>query len=355
MMKKLTLLIGSLCACTAVSASQINEIVVLGDSLSDNGNLYSKIKILPKSPPYFHGRFTNGPTWAEYVGKHYYNKYYIDTQNYAVGGATAIQHNPIVDKFAPPITLTGEVYDYLLRSLFSNKDQILFSIWIGANDYLYNTKTSDMDETSSNVVDSIAWSISTLADRGAKYFLVMNIPDLSRTPYAKDNNLKDELHSVSVMHNTKLANALKQIQYKYPDIKIVTVDIFNTFNDLLDNPQKYNQLYNQNFTNFTKACWEGPMMIHATQEIALNKELKNAFNKKGQALSKNFDTDNIAHTILKSPALAEAYNTSKLAEDGALPCNASEQYIFWDHIHPTDSVHQVIASIVENTLESNNI
>lgn len=352
-MKKLIALIISILFCTTIYAGQIKQIIFLGDSLSDNGNLYQKIKIIPKSPPYFNGRFTNGPTWAENVGKFFYNKSYVDYHNYAIGGATAIQHNPFVDKFAPPITLTGEVYDYLFKSLFVKKSDILYGIWIGANDYLYNTKTSDMNQTSSKVVDSIAWSIITLAQNGAKNFLVLNLPDMARTPYAQEHNLVNELHAVSIMHNKKLAEAIKNIQSKFPNIKIVTVDIYTIFNDVLNNPSKYNEQYGKNFTNFSQACWQGSMMIQgnkANYSDLINTELKQSFATSPTGLPKNFDSESIANTILNSPSLSEAYFTNKMAESGVTPCSSPEQYIFWDHIHPSEQVHQLIASIVESHL-----
>src|ERR1700693_2489301 len=66
------------------SASSFSSVVVYGDSLSDNGNLYSLIGY-PPSPPYYMGRFSNGPVIAEqlaaYLGAPLYD--------FAVGGATS--------------------------------------------------------------------------------------------------------------------------------------------------------------------------------------------------------------------------------------------------------------------------
>src|SRR4051812_23986271 len=40
-----------------------------GDSLSDNGNLYALTsRTQPASPPYYQGRFSNGPTFVELLG-----------------------------------------------------------------------------------------------------------------------------------------------------------------------------------------------------------------------------------------------------------------------------------------------
>ena len=44
------------------------QIIIFGDSLSDNGNIYRlDFGFIPKSPPYFKGRFSNGEVWADHV------------------------------------------------------------------------------------------------------------------------------------------------------------------------------------------------------------------------------------------------------------------------------------------------
>ena len=45
----------------------VEELIVFGDSLSDNGNLYAAAGV--PGPPYFEGRFSNGPTWVEVLAE----------------------------------------------------------------------------------------------------------------------------------------------------------------------------------------------------------------------------------------------------------------------------------------------
>lgn len=53
----------------AASAQTYGRLVVFGDSLSDNGNLYAASgNTAPASPPYFQGRFSNGPVFTELLG-----------------------------------------------------------------------------------------------------------------------------------------------------------------------------------------------------------------------------------------------------------------------------------------------
>lgn len=340
--------------CSTVYASQINQIVILGDSLSDNGNLYNYLKIVPKSPPYFQGRFTNGPTWAEHVGNYFYSKNYVDVENYAVGGATSIIHSPVNDTFIGPATLTGELYDYSARSLFTDKSNVLYIIWIGANDYLYE-RDPDMNGIATNVVNNIVWAVNNLINQGGRHFVIMNLPDLSRTPYAKDDNVMDRLHAISVIHNQKLADAVKMLQSKNPTSKIQFIDVFSIFNDLLNNTEQYNQRYHTNITNITEACWKGGMMLKnlskEDQINAVDSDLKKALQGNKITLTKNFSTLAMAKAIINSPSLAEAYNTGKLYEQGVTPCTNADEHLFWDHIHPTEPVHQILANIVEQDLE----
>ncbi|MEH1830786.1 MAG: hypothetical protein V7L29_01550 [Nostoc sp.] len=47
---------------TKASAASFDQLYVFGDSLSDTGNIYNATgKTYPQSPPYFEGRFSDGP------------------------------------------------------------------------------------------------------------------------------------------------------------------------------------------------------------------------------------------------------------------------------------------------------
>ena len=51
---------------------RFSEIVVFGDSDSDTGNVYELSgEMQPKSPPYFEGRWSNGPVWVEYLAERF--------------------------------------------------------------------------------------------------------------------------------------------------------------------------------------------------------------------------------------------------------------------------------------------
>ena len=81
-----------------VFANPLKNIVIFGDSLSDNGNLYAYMKHqLPVSPPYYNGRFTNGPVWVERLASSYFSGDQSHLLDYAYGGA-GVSNDPEDDE-----------------------------------------------------------------------------------------------------------------------------------------------------------------------------------------------------------------------------------------------------------------
>jgi phospholipase/lecithinase/hemolysin len=349
-MKKLIIILISLLFSTSIFADNIKQFIILGDSLSDSGNLLSFLKIVPKTPPYYKGRFSNGPNWADHVEDHFYKKYFIETKNYSYGGATAVLHNLADDKFIAPITLEGELYQYLFQSMFTDRSNILYGVWIGANDYLYDRQPS-LEKLTDSVVNTTTSTINTLIKNGAKNFVVFNLPDLAVTPYAKNEKLTDRLHALSVMHNQKLADGIKQIKTAHPEVKVVYIDIYGIFKDVLSNPDKYNQRYGVNITDLTQPCWlkdwYGKDPEHEAQlKTALQKSL---LTSKISAL-KISDNNTVANAILHSPSLAQTFAVSNAYDNGDMPCSNADAHIFWDIIHPSAVVHKVLGEMVVKEL-----
>ena len=58
----------ALLAGSVLQAKQFSRLVVFGDSTTDTGNVYELSgRTKPASPPYFEGRWSNGPLWIEYL------------------------------------------------------------------------------------------------------------------------------------------------------------------------------------------------------------------------------------------------------------------------------------------------
>jgi phospholipase/lecithinase/hemolysin len=308
------------CISTSYASKPITEIVFFGDSLTDNGNLYRAVKFIPKSPPYYQGRFSNGPIWAEYVSDYYHDKYNIQTHNYAIGGTTVYLRNPL--KGCLPYTLDEEITNYLVPNTFKNKSTTLFSIWMGGNDYM-DEKEQNINSLTDEVVGGISYEISRLIFSGAKNFLILDLPDLSHVPFAlkEDDAVKQRLADMAKMSHIKLTAVVEKYKKQYPDMRFVFIESYAALNDALSNPQKYNEKYHIHLTNMTQPCWIG-----------------------GNTLRKN------SNKFVRSESLAAANEVAQLHDDGVMPCSNPDEYAFWDSVHPTKVMHQLLAGIVEEGL-----
>jgi phospholipase/lecithinase/hemolysin len=150
---------------SAFELSKVHNLVVFGDSLSDNGNTYAAVG-LPK-PPYYDGRWTNGYNWVDYftriAGLPAATAYLENGgTNFAVGGSTSE-------------LLGAQILVYLATVGGKADPSNLFVIWIGGNDFTAGIKP---DAT----IGAIGAELTALSLAGAKQFLVINVPDISLTP-----------------------------------------------------------------------------------------------------------------------------------------------------------------------------
>ena len=294
---------------TFVSATPLNRIVVFGDSLSDNGNLYEYMKHqLPVSPPYYEGRFTNGPVWVELLMQSYYptnsQEHLLD---YAFGGAGVMEDDENDDGF---FTLRREMDSYFLTHQDRADEQSMYVVWIGANNYL--SMPDDVEKSLADVNKGIKNSLQRLVDKGAQYILVVNLPDLGSTPAARYFDAVDILAYVSNMHNTILKKNVVEFQDRYPAIQWIYFDVKRTFDDMLKNPEQFG------FTNATGTCYEAADLKSSPKSIL-----------------KMVSTINKPHLDLKNDHCAG--------------------YLFFDPVHPSAAAHKLMAERTKLLFDENGI
>jgi phospholipase/lecithinase/hemolysin len=110
------------------------QVIAFGDSLSDNGNLYSASYGLVPTYPYWQGRFSNGEVGVEYLA----SELGVPLTNYAYGGATSGTNNyvSIAYGFSGLPGVSQEVSGYVSSLGGGTADnQALFVLWAGANDF----------------------------------------------------------------------------------------------------------------------------------------------------------------------------------------------------------------------------
>jgi len=164
-------------------AGPISAVVVYGDSLSDNGNLFA-VSGQPGAP-YYQGRRSNGPVAVEQLAQ----ALGAPLADFAWIGATTGIGN-YADGGTP--TSLGAVSLPGMQAELANTQALLvpflanglFIVWGGPNDFL---APSPLDTTPAQVVargvGNLLGIVSTLQVLGAQHILVPGMPDLGLTPY----------------------------------------------------------------------------------------------------------------------------------------------------------------------------
>lgn len=241
-------------------AASFDGLYVFGDSLSDDGNLYKATgDSTPENPPYYQGRFSNGPVWVEYLATDLGLTFNPNT-DFAYGGAGSGYNSTSVNPNIPGLLTQVDGFTSYLQQTHQQADpNALYTVWAGSNDYVFGNVTDP-----SRPVDNILSAITSLAQAGAKNFLVPNLPDLGSVPLVNQNSqVSNELATLSSLHNSDLASGLDTLSEKLsPDsVNIFQLDVNSLFNDALANPGKYG------FTNVTDSCLSplgAPVMVPAT-------------------------------------------------------------------------------------------
>lgn len=294
-------------------ATPFTNMFVLGDSLSDVGNLFiatannrmAPIPQLPQEPPYFQGRFSDGPVYVEHVWKELGLPGEIKPSleggtNYAVGGARSRYHaldrsvnpafNPVSNaSLFHQFTLLGQ-RDALIADTGGILDPgALYTVWIGSNDVADALQTLLIgDALQANLMLSqsatdLATVVNDLVSAGAEQLLIPTVPDLGLTPNARAIPGAGPFATLfSQTYNDLVDDLLFGI-----DAEITRLDTFQLLNELVNDPASFDLSAGMNVTG---TCFDGYVGIPGTSV-----------------------------------------------------CSNPEEYLFWDRIHPSAVTHQVLA------------
>ncbi len=208
-----------------------SQVIAFGDSLSDSGNDF--IAFGSPGPPYYNGRFSNGPTWVEYLA----GKLGVADPlpslgggtNYAYGGATA------TSAYQGVPYLAQQVQSYLQNSPKADP-HALYTVWMGANDFFGGQTDASLP------ANAVISSLQTLINAGAKYFVVGNMPAQGSTPeylmYATPAQ-RAAIDALDMQFNNDLATDLNALRASNPGVVIDLLDSHSLLNSVLKNPSAF--------------------------------------------------------------------------------------------------------------------
>jgi phospholipase/lecithinase/hemolysin len=270
---------------SAIAAGPFTELVVFGDSLSDVGNIRSATFGFQPGPFYHMGRFSNGSVFVEALSM-------------GLGLGPSVRSTNGGDNFAYGGARTAgtlpEDGGSFIRDINEQVDSYLpratdpdalFLIFAGANDLL---NSPDVNAP----VDNLEVEMNRLIADGARNFIVLNLPWLGLTPRFRGTPDVELFNTRTRNFNAELASMLTSLELDNPATDIYQFDVAALFNDAVAHPQ-----------------WFG--LANVTHAGAPGLEPGDF----------SYDTGDIAPNV--------------------------HQYLFWDELHPTETVHAILAERVQ--------
>ena len=275
---------------SAASAQSYSRLVVFGDSLSDNGNLYAATgNTQPTSPPYFQGRFSNGPVFTELLGfnagRSALGAPVTGSINYAYGGSRT-------DSSAFPPGMRNQLLAYTGGGgTFRSTD--LVSILGGANNIFQGLPAAGASSNPTGTITPVVLAaaadinfiVNSVAGAGAGTILVGNLPSLGNAPQFRTTTAAPLAEFAGTSFNSALLAGLMTTAATRPGTNIILFDIYKIGTTLSANPGAFG------LTNATDSCF-----------------------------------------------------------NGVTACATPGTYLFWDGVHPTAAGHQLIARLANDYL-----
>jgi phospholipase/lecithinase/hemolysin len=239
------LLISPLYAAFALPITSVNQLVVFGDSLSDNGNAAIALGgTLPGN--HAPNAFTDGPNttppttgpfglWIDQFaiksglpGPQPFLANPAANTNYAVGSAQTGSANPQ--------DISNQLGAFAAAHPLGAPSSALYTIWGGSNDLLNGANNPI------TAADNLYANILALSGAGAKYFLWLNLPPLGDVPLAlaldkSSPGTSAALNAASTAFNIEWGIDLAKLRSQ--GVYVIGVDINSLFNQITANPAAY--------------------------------------------------------------------------------------------------------------------
>ncbi|HEY1225109.1 MAG TPA: autotransporter domain-containing protein [Brevundimonas sp.] len=284
----------------AASAQTYNRLVVFGDSLSDNGNLFAVSGgTQPPAAFYYQGRFSNGPVFTELLGfnagRYAAGASVTGSINYAFGGS----RTDTVATPGPGMRTQLQLYTGAGGTFGAND---LVSVLGGANNIFQRLTAFSalpvgdpqlanpqgyVAPTALAAAGDINFIVNDIATRGAGTILVSNLPKLSLTPQFRGTTAAPLADFAITTFNGSLSTQLFATAAARPGSNIILMDIYKIGDTIANDPTAFG------VTNVTQPCFNQTLL-----------------------------------TVCSNP----------------------DDYFYWDGVHPTAAGHRVLAALAEDYL-----
>ena len=258
------------------SPPEFTDVFVFGDSLSDTGN-FSSINGPFPNPPFFNNRVTNGLTSVDILAQSLGLS--VDASLYLIGPAVGTNYAVVGARAAglTAIDLPAQIGAFALNQAGVAPAEALYIVFIGGNDVRdardlvlrsrvvrSDIEKSNGDQNSAEkIVDEAVNGeingIQTLISLGARYILVVNVPDVGAIPETNliAMQIQDDLLPVRARDLTRRFNKNLQHQFKSlkrhlsddNNVELRIFDQFDEFEELLEDATELG------FSNTTEFCF----------------------------------------------------------------------------------------------------
>ena len=295
---------------TMSDSFQPKRIIVLGDSYSDNGNVYRlSNQQYPNSHAYYQGRFTDGLVWTEYFAK----LMKIDPNdpnqfiNLAYGQAKVLAPTSITvygnpnQEYAIP-DLAEEINTFVKQhDKFDSTDLVI--VFISANDFFDISATDPLaKEFFIQIASHQVTEIQRLVSLGARHILVLNGRDVTFAP---------------------LATRVAQTNTKSLDESLIK-NYLQQFRELI-------QIYNRQLSDQLAKITNSEVVLYDTFQ---------------------FDNNmiNIAHQF-NANGMCYQNIVGNYQDVAGVICTNPDQFFYYDRIHTTSIVNSLLAEDVYRTFQ----
>ncbi|EOA15073.1 hypothetical protein CARUB_v10028437mg [Capsella rubella] len=283
-------------------------VITFGDSIVDSGNnnnLRTRLKC--NFPPYAE-RLGIAKTIPAYLNPKLKNEDLLKGVNFASGGSG---YDPLTAKLVRVISLSDQ-----LKYFQEYKEKIKVTVGEEKANFmvknsLYLVVASSNDIAHTYMARSLKYNRTSYADyladlsskfvrdiykHGARRIGVFSAVPVGCVPAARTihgrlkRKCSKKLNEVALHFNTKISPKLDALGKELPDSKIVFIDVYDTLNDMIENPKNYG------FEVSTRGCCGTGLL-----EVLFLCNKINPFT-----------------------------------------CKNSSSYIFWDSYHPTEKAYQII-------------